>query len=149
MQWPTALEIEQAVVRLLASREHSRAELAAKLAHKGFAADALEQVLDDLAGRGLQSDARFTEQFVAARMRRGSGPLKIRAELRQRGVAEELIARELDIDPEVWLERLRLVHERKFGSAPPSDRKDMARRIRFLESRGFSGELIQRLLRER
>ena len=121
-------------MRLLAGREHSRAELVAKLAQRGFSADALEPVLDDLSGRG---------------MRRGAGPLKIRAELRQRGVAEELIARELDIDPEVWLERLRLVHERKFGRAPPSDRKDMARRIRFLESRGFSGELIQRLLRER
>ena len=47
------------------------------------------------------------------------------------------------------LERLRAVHERKFGTAPPGDRKDLARRIRFLESRGFNGELIQRLLRER
>ena len=75
--------------------------------------------------------------------------LRIRSELRLRGVAEDLIARELDIAPEVWLERLRLVHERKYGSVPPADRKDLARRIRFLESRGFGAELIQRLLRER
>ncbi len=136
-------------MRLLAGREHSRAELIAKLARRGFDADELARVLEDLAERGLQSDARFAEQFVAARMRRGSGPLRIRAELRQRGIAEDLIASELDIDPEVWLAGLRRVHERKYGSSPPGDRKDLARRIRFLESRGFPGELIQRLLRER
>ena len=136
-------------MRLLAGREHSRSELIAKLARRGFGAEELKPVLEDLVERGLQSDARFAEQFVAARVRRGSGPLRIRAELRRRGVAEELIARELESDPEVWLERLRAVHERKFGTAPPGDRKDLARRIRFLESRGFNGELIQRLLRER
>jgi regulatory protein len=136
-------------VRLLAGREHSRAELFAKLVQRGFSAAGLEPVLDHLARRGLQSDARFAEQFLAARMRRGSGPLRIRAELRQRGVAEDLIARELDIEPEAWLECLRLVYERKYGSAPAGDRKELARRIRFMESRGFGGELIQRLLRER
>ena len=136
-------------MRLLAGREHSRAELIAKLARRGFDAEALERVLDNLAERGLQSDARFAEQFVATRMRRGSGPLRIRAELRQRGIADDLVARQLDIDPEVWLHHLRQVHERKYGGTAPSDRNDLARRIRFLESRGFPGELIQRLLRER
>lgn len=135
------------MVRLLAGREHSRAELRRKLSGR-FASTELEPVLDDLAERGLQSDRRFAEAYAAMRQSRGYGPLAIRAELKQRGVDAALIASALDaLDPD-WLAQMRGLSERKFGADPPADRKQMARRGRFLAQRGFPADLIHQLLRD-
>ena len=106
----------------------------------------MELVLDELAKAGLQSDARFTESYVDSRVRRGSGPQRIRAELRERGIDDSLIAETLDLYTEQWWEELRRVHDGKYGSEPPADRKEMARRARFLEYRGFPTDLIRQLL---
>lgn len=103
-------------------------------------------VLDDLAGRGLQSDERYTEQYVDLRIRKGYGPARIRAELAERGIDETLIQEWLDPTDPAWRECLRAVARTKFGDHPPEDRKEMARRARFLEYRGFSQDHIRRLL---
>ncbi|OQX44617.1 MAG: hypothetical protein B0D85_06675, partial [Candidatus Sedimenticola endophacoides] len=75
--------LEQALMRLLAAREHTRAELRGKLASRCAEPQLLEQVIDELRERGLQSDGRFAEQYVSSRMRRGFGPLRIRRELQE------------------------------------------------------------------
>ena len=136
------LEIETAAIRLLAAREHSRKELLGKLRTRGFDRERIDAVLDDLAQRGLQSDARFTEQYIVGRVHKGSGPLRICAELHERGIDAGEIERALEPYAEQWRERLRRVHDQKYGAAPPKDRKEMARRARFLEYRGFPSELI-------
>jgi regulatory protein len=103
-------------------------------------------VLDGLARAGLQSDRRFSESYIESRVRRGSGPLRIRAELRERGIDDTLIAEGLEAYAGEWRETLRQVHDSKYGADLPSDRKELARRARFLEYRGFPSELIARLL---
>lgn len=133
-------------MRLLASREHTRAELRRKLADRGHDAAVISAVLDDLAGRGLQSDERYTEQYIDLRTRKGYGPTRIRAELTERGIDEALVQDWLDPRDPAWRERLREVARAKFGDHPPADRKEMARRARFLEYRGFSQDHIRRLL---
>ncbi|MBU0499638.1 MAG: recombination regulator RecX [Gammaproteobacteria bacterium] len=130
---------------MLAVREHSRAELERKLAGK-YAAEALGQVLDDLAGRGLLSDARFAEQYAAQRADRGYGPVRIRSELRERGVAPDQAELALESLEQDWFEAMRAAHDRKFGPGPCADRKEQARHARFLEYRGFPGEMIRTLL---
>ncbi len=139
-------DIEVTAVRLLAAREHSRQELLGKLAGRGFAHEKIEPVLETLTRRGLQSDARFAESYIEGRVRKGNGPLRIRAELRERGIDESLIAASLERYAEQWREEMRRVHDRKYGAEPPRDRKELARRARFLEYRGFPGELIGELL---
>ena len=79
-------------MNLLARREHSTRELRDKLLVRGFEEDEITPALQLLSQEGLLSDERFTESFIHWRIGRGSGPLKIRAELRQRGVADEIIA---------------------------------------------------------
>jgi regulatory protein len=133
-------------VRLLATREHSRAELRRKLLARGGDATVVEGLLDDLARRRLQSDARYAEQYVAQRSARGYGPTRIRAELRERGVEDAVIADWLDERDAAWNERLTEVLRKRFGSAGPADFRDRARRARYLEYRGFSAELIRRVL---
>ncbi len=139
-------ELEQAAVRYLAGREHSREELRRKLLTKCGDQSLVNRLLEDLARRRLQSDERFVEQYVAQRSRKGYGPVRIRQELRQRGIAGELIDRWLDASDPVWEERLGEVVRGKFGNRPAADFKERARRARFLEYRGFPSERIRAFL---
>jgi len=127
----------------LARREHSVAELRAKLRAKNCNQDDIDAALERLAGEGLVSDARFAEAFVAARCRRGQGPVRIRAELRQRGVEDGLIANALDAAGGDWMELARTVRRRKFGQRDARDAKERARQMRFLQYRGFTTEQIR------
>ena len=132
---------------MLARREHSAAELRQKLAARGFDAGEVEEVLCQLGREGLQSDARFAETWVHHRTQRGYGPVRIRQELRDRGVPAELIELNLDEADAEWFTRLVEVHRRKYGTSPPSSYREQARQSRFLYQRGFSAEQIRRLFR--
>jgi regulatory protein len=135
-------------MNLLARREHSTQELRDKLLTRGFEDDEIVPALQTLSREGLLSDERFTESFIHSRMERGSGPVKIRAELRQRGVADEIISDWLDERDRMWLERAETVRCKKFGSALPVDYKEKARQARFLQYRGFSVEHTRQVLRD-
>ncbi len=122
---------------LLARREHARGELLKKLAKAGFdetmALDAIEQ----LRSENLQSDRRFCESFVQSRFGSGKGPARIRAELRERDVAESLADEALsDFDGD-WFALAVEVREKKFGLERPADFKEKAKQMRFLQYRGF------------
>jgi len=133
-----------AAVHLLSMREHSRLELERKLLHR-FDMAVVQQVLQDLEQQGLQSDARFAEQYVHSRRNKGYGPLRIRLELVERGIADELISTWLDADLD-WRRVMLEVAERKFGVSPPADRKELAKRGRFLSCRGFPSWMISEYL---
>ena len=127
-------------------REHSRFELRRKLA-RHFRDEALVgAVLDDLEIRNLLSDQRFAENYIDQRSRKGFGPLRIRAELSERGVGKDLIAELLDEPAFAWRDSMREAASRKFGDAPAADRRELARRSRFLQQRGFPTGLIGRYL---
>jgi regulatory protein len=141
-------EIEAAAVQMLAMREHSRFELQRKLARRFGRNAPVEHVLDDLAGRNLLSDHRFVETYIDQRSRKGFGPLRIRAELAERGISSALVAELLDESALDWVDRLLEVAERKFGGKQAADRRELARRARFLQQRGFPTSLIGRYLDE-
>lgn len=137
-------ELYSRAIKLLARREHTRAELARKLAAHGTP-DEIETVLNQLAAAGLQSDARYAESFVRAQAGR-LGQARLRQTLRSKGLDEALIETQLRALPEE-LERARAVWAKKFP-APPSDAKEWGRQARFLQGRGFSAEIIRKLLKE-
>src|SRR5690606_23160944 len=83
--------VEIAAVRLLARREHGTQELKRKLAAKGHDADAIERVVQKLGAKRLVSDERFVTSFVHHHAKRGQGPVRIRTELRQQGIAAEAV----------------------------------------------------------
>lgn len=127
----------------LARREHSEAELREKLAARDFAPDIIAATVAELAADGLVSDERFAESFVTARMRKGQGPVRIRAELRRRGIGSELTQLHVDESGRDWVALAREVRSRKFGDACPGEFKEKARQMRFLEYRGFDGGQIR------
>ncbi|MGV6827412.1 MAG: regulatory protein RecX [bacterium] len=134
-------EIEVAAVRLLATREHSRRELQDKLARR-FPQSEISDALESLAAQGLQSDERYTEQYVHSRTNKGFGPLRIRRELAERGIGDNLISQYLDDRDPAWRQLAIAVACQKFGDQPAVEYREKARRGRFLEQRGFSTDLI-------
>ncbi len=137
--------LKNKALRLLARREHSRAELTQKLSADGTRED-IQAVLDQLEQSGLLSDARFAESFVASRALR-FGSAKLRHSLRARGVADEVIAAALFAGAGSETARAREVWQRKFGVSP-ADRSDYARQARFLQQRGFTAEVIRKVLKD-
>lgn len=94
---------------------------------------------------GLLSERRFTESFVRSRLNRGQGPLRIEADLRQRGVAAELIEQYLAGQGEEsgWSGTARAARRKRFGDEVPGDLSERARQARFLRSRGFTERQIR------
>jgi regulatory protein len=137
--------LRQKAVALLARREHTRAELARKLAPHGTA-DEIETVIANLQSANLQSDARFAEAYLRSQSRR-LGPARLRQTLKQKGVDADTVSMQMDAAnlPDE-LQQARDVWARKFGNAP-ADVKEWGKQARFLQARGFSSDVIRRLLK--
>ena len=144
---PEPGELRERALRLLARREHSRFELSRKLGQAGFAQHEIDPLLDDFEERKWLSDRRFAESWVADHRTR-SGSVKLAYELRQRGVGEAIIEDVLRENPDSELERAREVWMKKFASAP-ADANEKARQMRFLQARGFTPEVIRRVITDR
>ena len=132
----------------LSRREHSRLELKQKLLTKNFSLEEINATLIDLTQRNFQSDQRFAESYVRHRKQAGFGPLKIMAELRERGVDDGLISAAIDLNNEQWREHLILVWQRKFSKSDRTS-KDIRKKhqqCRFLLSRGFCPEAIRKMV---
>jgi regulatory protein len=143
-----AKAVEAAAVRLLARREHSVEELRRKLLTKGYLPETLEPVIQKLAGKRLVSDERFISTFVHHHARRGQGPVRIRAELRQQGIADSQVEEALRSADFDWVQLAREVRRRKFGAAAPRSLGERAKQARFLQYRGFDAEQLRAALRE-
>ena len=130
-------------IRLLARREHSVDELRRKLKRRGYAGATIDAVVTSLRDVESVSDVRFAQSFVRVRSARGQGPLRIRAELRERGVTDVLADEVLTVASEFWLARARKARTKRFGEAAPATREDWHRQARFLAQRGYPGDLIR------
>lgn len=131
---------------MLAGREHSIEELRRKLCARGHDEALVDEVLRTLTERNLLSEARFVESFVHSRVERGQGPLRIRAELRERGIEESAIDAALTRPSEFWLTQLERVRAKRFGDDSAKSRDEWTRQARFLAQRGFPSDLIYRTL---
>jgi len=136
------LYLRKIAMDYLARREHSEQELVRKLGNRGFDAAMVETAMADLKADGLLSNARFTEAFVNSRFQRGSGPQKIAAELRGRGIDADLIHLSIEAFDDQWRQRVREVREKKFGTDLPGDFSERSRQMRFLQQRGFTADQI-------
>ena len=134
---------------LLARRDFSRAGLRERLLRRfGAAAEPeIDRVLDRLEIDGLLSEERFAESFIRARASR-FGPARLRHELLRRGLPAERIDSALKLHAQDEYSAARAIWARRFASSPP-DARESARQARFLSARGFSHEVIRRVLRER
>lgn len=139
--------VEASAVRLLARREHSSEELSRKLQAKGHPAAVVDSVVAALGQKKLVSDDRFASSFVHHHVQRGQGPVRIRAELRQQGITDELIDAQLGSEGVDWIAQAAAVRRRKFGASPPRSMPERAKQARFLQYRGFTSDQIRAALK--
>lgn len=131
-------------LRLLSQREHSRRELERKLRPYEEEPGTLAQALDELQARGFISEERVVESVLNRRASR-LGATRIRQELQDKGLDSELIANALSGLKDSELARAREVWQRRFDVAPQTA-QERARQTRFLLARGFTGEIVRRVL---
>ncbi|MBT9590046.1 MAG: recombination regulator RecX [Thiobacillus sp.] len=141
---PEPGDLRERALGLLARREHSRAELARKLETAGFAREEIALLLDAFEAKNWLSDQRFAESYVADHRAR-AGSIKLAYDLRQRGVPDSIIESVLNDNRDSEHDRAREVWRKKFG-APPANAAEKARQIRFMQSRGFAGEVVRRAI---
>ncbi len=144
--------LRQQALRLLARREHSRAEMAQKLSATADPED-IATVLDQLEQAGLLSDQRMAAAYLRSHAAH-FGLTKLKMNLRAKGVAAEVIEQCLAEGAETAdgalaeseEARALQVWRRKF-SQPPSDQRSWAQQARFLQSRGFATDIIRKILK--
>ena len=135
------VELRARALRLLARREHSRAELGRKLAPRAESPEALHTLLDSLEQKKQLSNERFAAERARV-LARKFGAARIRQDLKSKGVDPELVAR---VSGDSDLEQARAILARKYR-LPATTRDERARRMRFLQQRGFAHETIRKLL---
>ncbi len=123
-------------MQMLIRREHSKLELEQKLTSKNFNIDDIDYSIQLLIKNNYQSDKRFAQEFIQMRFNQGKGPLKITAELKQRGVDG------FDLSEFDFFALAKKVKNNKFGINIPTEYKQQAKQKRFLQSRGFSFDQI-------
>lgn len=137
------MTLREHALNLLARREHSRVELARKLAAHGEP-DEITDLLDTLERENLLSNERYAEVLANARSGR-HGSLRLKADLRDKGVPESVVAEVVRDAHENDLESARAVWAKKFGRLPV-DAAERAKQMRFLAGRGFPLEIVRRVV---
>lgn len=142
--------VKVSALRYLARREYSRIELYRKLSQKFSAADAIWSVLDELRDQGYQSDTRFTESFIRAKISAGNGPFKIKIELREKGICESTALAAFDRQSIDWLALARKIKEKRFGDdfldSAEASLNELAKQVRYLKNKGFYQEHIDQVV---
>ncbi len=140
------LSLKGRALRLLSQREHSRAELVAKLAPHVQDGDDLAAVLDDLQARDFISEARVAESVVHRRAAK-LGTQRLVQELRGKGLDEDLVRATAERLRATELARAQAVWQQRFGGQPATRPEERARQMRFLAARGFAGDVVRRVVR--
>jgi len=144
LKQPQQKSLRQRALEYLGKREYSAIELGQKLKHYAEESDDIPALLADFKTRGWLSDARFTEQLINARKVK-FGSNKVAHELREKGIADNLIIDAVSAMQETELERATEVWRKKFNQVA-TDRNEWAKQARFLQSRGFSFDTIKKVL---
>ena len=133
-------------VDLLSRREHSIKELQQKLLQRDFLLDEISPVIDYLLENDYLNEQRFTESMFRLRINKGYGKRYIESELRQKGITSNQIS---EVDEEQATDlylQAELAYIKKFVNKDIADQKDKAKRIRFLQYRGFSTDEIMSVI---
>ena len=139
------ISLKGRALRLLAGREHSRAELEKKLGTHEAEPGELQRALDDLQAKGFIDEQRVVDSVLHRRATRlGAG--RVKQELQAKGISAEAVAEAVEGLRGTELERAREVWRKKFGELA-TDPAGRAKQMRFLASRGFGAEAIRRVVR--
>jgi len=136
--------LKDRALALLSRREYSRLELARRLSAHTQDAEALESLLDDLVRDKWLSNERYAQSLIHRQAPR-LGARRIVRSLREQGVDADTVAELATQLRDTEADRARAIWQKKFGQ-PPADAKEHARQLRFMTYRGFSYEVLRRII---
>lgn len=139
------LSLKGRALKYLAAREHSRVELTRKLTPHAESAEEVARVLDELESRGFLSAQRFAESVVHRKAAR-YGVARLKSELHQHQLPDEVTREVTQVLRETELERAQVLWQKKFGQVAETP-AELAKQMRFLAGRGFSGDVIRRVVK--
>ena len=138
-----AQSAKQAAVRFLSRRDHAEQELQQKLLARGYEQAEVDEAVTLCQDYNWLDDARFAERLLKNGIAKGWGLLRIRQEMEFKGIHEEVIRQLFEDDEFDWFEHARDVAKKKYGDTPMETDKEKARRLRFMQSRGFDFEQVK------
>ena len=141
----------------LARREHSAEELRQKLtkrfSKRDVPRDTVESVVEQLTSEGLQCDRRYAESLIRQAISRGYGPRYIESLLKQKRVDDprQVLMAVVDLGEIDWFERAEAVYSKKYHRDVSIEdwddlQRERARRLRFMQHRGFDIEHFNHLI---
>ncbi|WP_456296652.1 recombination regulator RecX [Vibrio sp. AK197] len=139
---PPSLSVKEMAIQLLSRRDHGEHELAQKLTQKGYESDDVQEAIAFCQRHHYLDDLRFAKSQVRQHVGKGHGERRIRQELNQKRVAESVIDQAFAAEPQDWFELAKSAADKKFKGIPAKDQKEYAKRVRFLQYRGYSFEQI-------
>lgn len=139
------MSLKGRALKYLSAREHSRVELVRKLTPHAADAAEIKQVLDELEARGWLSAERFVESVLHRKAAR-FGAARIRGELMGHQLPDDAVRAALSTLKETELERAQALWRRRYGQVAETP-AELAKQMRFLAGRGFSGEVIRQVVR--
>lgn len=136
------VDVRRRAMDLLARREHGITELSRKLIAKNFDPVLVEEAVAGLARDNLVSDERYCEAMINSRLNRGNGPVKVRYELRSKGVSDNTIDKVMDELLPDWHQSLTDLIKKKYAGELSGAPAERIKQVRFLTSRGFPHDMI-------
>ena len=136
-------DITKLITKYLSIREHSKLELQNKLSQKGHDLNDIRDCIDEFSSKNIQSDIRFTEEFIRSKLKKNKGPRLISSELVSRGITDSIINKKIsEISYQEWCKVALLALKKKLnGSSVSIEDKDKI--YSFLISRGFDHKMIK------
>ena len=141
-------DITKLITKYLSIREHSKLELHNKLTQKGHDSIDIRDCIDEFSSKDIQSDTRFTEEFIRSKLKKNKGPRLVSSELATRGISDSLINKKIsEISYQEWCSAaLKALVKKLHGASVSIDNKDKI--YSFLSSRGFDYKMIKYALDE-
>ena len=136
-------DITKLITKYLSIREHSKLELQNKLSQKGYDLSDIKECINEFSSKDVQSDIRFTEEFIRSKLKKNKGPRLISSELVIRGISDGIINKKIsEISYHEWCKAAFLALNKKLnGSSVSIEQKDKI--YSFLISRGFDHKMIK------
>ena len=141
------LDFRIKLLDLLSRREHSKYEIFNKLKYRVESEEELNKEIHKLTEENLQSDLRFSESFIRSRYNSGFGPVRIKYDLSSRKVLPNIIEKAFEEVSFDWEEKLLKENLKKYGEMPPSNLKELSKRLKFFTQRGFEQDIIRKLIK--
>ncbi len=139
-----SVSLKGRALRLLAAREHSRGELERKLAAYEQTPGQLAGVLAELQAKDFISEARVADSVVNRRAAK-FGAARLKHELQGKGLSADVVAEAVRGLKATELSRAAALWRKKYGEPAP-DAAGRLKQMRFLAARGFSGDVIRRVV---